>query len=1225
MGRWDTGRSKFTLNILGGRNYALLHKSISINKDSTLNLDNIYKSNHGNKMIELAKGYKNDTIQESFKNLLSRDAEIIKRHNELMSKLKFSIIDNAETKNHCILCGSNIKMREKCAYFEFNHNSMCMDCHELYNPKMILHNYIDYRNNIIKAINYNDNKLDTILEYHIHSKNVIEGFSPKHGTGETGLINISQYIHRLTTYTSTIASLKIDINKSDIINDPLENEIIITLKLLSRVDIPNNNLLVTVQDGTTDDRGKIAKSLLEVIENRGALSNDICEFIGGKIRNLIFTGDQDQEILGDKITYKIKRDNPFNLNKTDIDESNKSNILNRLNESDYYHDILCDSTLSDVEMRKILHWNNESCGIKEVQDICTEPHITHVERTDETIPSSAKHTWNTWVYDNDLSMFSRYCLPDETVNEIIVLKTRILHNIDYIFGKEMRMHADSTITYEGIIEDYKDIGKSRWRDIGPGLTRTSNGTTYTYEQFIIHYQKLGAKSWRELNTRYSDRLDTRHVRNTEEESVLVEEIFKLLGDDIFKFKRIVEGNKSAVASDLNDKLIEAMQPPGSEETPLNLESQIVGSRSKTQLTESAINTQLAKIKNYIELFSIDILKMIEISNFGGLVDGFNNNLIKFIYIKFKKLYNLISYNIKGAEADLHDINIKNGILYNTQLAWTSSNPNFSWKPNENHTISGKNIIPGNNIRYDTLYVLSIIDKFYAPLFYSLNINGGPNEGPNMIPDAVSKMFLPKAVYYKHDNSRLPKTDWYDKYVKHRVEFVADLSNVKYLITWNKDIEKNIYNHWYLYDNHYNNYIDTNGKTKTSIYDSSRGVDFERTKLLSPRERGVSALNRTSSGSGDKVKTILNGASITTSSRPTNTFLSGGAASDAVSDAASYAASYAASRGAQRARMTTLAHDAQIGTAIWENNQKRTIASIQPKLDSLYFFLTNEAYDNTTQFLTTYDNNNKIINENCDNDLNTSKNRHDYTNNFMEALINGIFMNHCSFENDVEELKTQLLNKTTCASIIEGDGDERLKDIFAIDDTEEESLDYIKNILRIVNNIPEGEKAAGAAADVAKFTNLDDINDIDHITHDKSGIKLKGHIIDTLFSLYNYKVNIVLDPSVEAVNDVLINILKVYRNITFGCFKDDESFMYTELLAGSGFPPGGDTSRTGILYTVIADHKSYNDSVKILHGDTINVDKNTLPPDVIYLLTEWVSYTLRRIIFTLIYKINMVSI
>ena len=67
-------------------------------------------------------------------------------------------------------------------------------------------------------------------------------------------------------------------------------------------------------------------------------------------------------------------------------------------------------------------------------------------------------------------------------------------------------------------------------------------------------------------------------------------------------------------------------------------------------------------------------------------DGFNINLIEFIYIKFKKLYNLISYNIKGNKADLHDTYIKNGILYNTQLAWSSSNPNFSWKPNENHTI-----------------------------------------------------------------------------------------------------------------------------------------------------------------------------------------------------------------------------------------------------------------------------------------------------------------------------------------------------------------------------------------------------------------------------------------------------------------------------------------------------------------------------------------------------------
>ena len=38
---------------------------------------------------------------------------------------------------------------------------------------------------------------------------------------------------------------------------------------------------------------------------------------------------------------------------------------------------------------------------------------------------TSHHTWNTWVYDNDLSMFSRYCLPDELLNEIIVLKTRI--------------------------------------------------------------------------------------------------------------------------------------------------------------------------------------------------------------------------------------------------------------------------------------------------------------------------------------------------------------------------------------------------------------------------------------------------------------------------------------------------------------------------------------------------------------------------------------------------------------------------------------------------------------------------------------------------------------------------------------------------------------------------------------------------------------------------------
>ena len=49
LGKWDTGRSKFILNILGEKKYALLHKSISINKDGTLNLDNIYNSKHSKK------------------------------------------------------------------------------------------------------------------------------------------------------------------------------------------------------------------------------------------------------------------------------------------------------------------------------------------------------------------------------------------------------------------------------------------------------------------------------------------------------------------------------------------------------------------------------------------------------------------------------------------------------------------------------------------------------------------------------------------------------------------------------------------------------------------------------------------------------------------------------------------------------------------------------------------------------------------------------------------------------------------------------------------------------------------------------------------------------------------------------------------------------------------------------------------------------------------------
>ena len=117
-------------------------------------------------MLELNEKYKDHTIQESFRNLLTRDAEIIKRHNELMSKLKFRI-KTGGVSGKCILCEQVIKTRDKCIYFDFNHNLMCTERHGLYNPRMILHNYIDYRNNIINTINYNDNKLDTILEYHI--------------------------------------------------------------------------------------------------------------------------------------------------------------------------------------------------------------------------------------------------------------------------------------------------------------------------------------------------------------------------------------------------------------------------------------------------------------------------------------------------------------------------------------------------------------------------------------------------------------------------------------------------------------------------------------------------------------------------------------------------------------------------------------------------------------------------------------------------------------------------------------------------------------------------------------------------------------------------------------------------------------------------------------------------------------------------------------------------
>ena len=49
---------------------------------------------------------------------------------------------------------------------------------------------------------------------------------------------------------------------------------------------------------------------------------------------MILTGDQRSgKHRVKKLHIKLKRIDPFNLNKTDIDETNKSNILNRLNES----------------------------------------------------------------------------------------------------------------------------------------------------------------------------------------------------------------------------------------------------------------------------------------------------------------------------------------------------------------------------------------------------------------------------------------------------------------------------------------------------------------------------------------------------------------------------------------------------------------------------------------------------------------------------------------------------------------------------------------------------------------------------------------------------------------------------------------------------------------------------------------------------------------------------
>ena len=81
------------------------------------------------------------------------------------------------------------------------------------------------------------------------------------------------------------------------------------------------------------------------------------------------------------------------------------------------------------------------------------------------------------------------------------------------------------------------------------------------------------------------------------------------------------------------------------------------------------------------------------------------------------------------------------------------------------------------------------------------------------------------------------------------------------------------------------------------------------------------------------------------------------------------------------------------------------------------------------------------------------------------------------------------------------------------------------------------------------------------------------------------------------------------------------------------------SRIKILDEIIADHESYIGSIndlfvkglcpqnKVLKDvGTLNTgtqptgtQPDTLPSDVIYLLNEWASYTLRRIIFTLIYN------